>query len=180
MRKKILAIDPGNTESAYVLMREDYSLMLTSGGNSSGKIDNDFMLNMLKSTCTLYSSGLVDSSLTVVIEMVASYGMAVGKEVFDTCVWIGRFAQAAMEWGAKVDYVYRMQEKMALCHDSRAKDSNIRQALIDRFAQFDKKNGKGTKKNPDVFYGFSKDVWSAFAVGVTWLDKNGGKTDEEA
>ena len=91
--KKIFAIDPGNTESAYVLMREDYSLMLTPGGNSSGKLDNDFMLNMLKSTCTLYSSGLVDSSLTVVIEMVASYGMAVGKEVFDTCVWIGKMLE---------------------------------------------------------------------------------------
>ena len=168
---KILAIDPGNTESAYVLMRDDYSLMLMPGGNSSGKLDNDFMLNMLKSTCTLYSSGLVDSSLTVVIEMVASYGMAVGKEVFDTCVWIGRFAQAAMERGAKVDYVYRMQEKIALCHDSRAKDANIRQALIDRFARFDKKSGKGTKTRPDTFYGFRADMWSAFAVGATWLDK---------
>ncbi len=168
--KKIFAIDPGNTESAYVLMREDYSLMLTPGGNSSGKLDNDFMLNMLKSTCTLYSSGLVDSSLTVVIEMVASYGMAVGKEVFDTCVWIGRFAQAAADRGCRVDFIYRMEEKMALCHNSRAKDANIRQALIDRFAVFDKKNGKGTKTKPDVFYGFSKDIWSAYAVGTTWLD----------
>lgn len=168
---KILAIDPGNTDSAYVLMREDYSLMLTPGGNSLGKLDNDFMLNMLKSTCTLYSSGLVDSSLTVVIEMVASYGMAVGKEVFDTCVWIGRFTQAAIDAGCPVHYIFRMEEKMDLCRNSRAKDANIRQALIDRFAKFDKKNGKGTKKNQDVFYGFSKDIWSAYAVGVTWLDK---------
>lgn len=162
--KKILAIDPGDTESAYVMMRDDYSLM--PGGNSFGKFDNDFMLDMLKSTCIA-----VYSSLTVVIEMVASYGMAVGKEVFDTCVWIGRFAQAAIERGCKVEYIYRMEEKMALCHDSRAKDPNIRQALIDRFASFDKKNGKGTKTHPDVFYGFSKDIWSAFAVGTTWLDK---------
>ena len=169
---KILAIDPGNTESAYVLMREDYSLMLTPGGNSSGKLDNDFMLNMLKSTCTLYSSGLVDSSLTVVIEMVASYGMAVGKEVFDTCVWVGRFWQKAMESGShRVELIYRMDEKMMICHDSRAKDTNIRQALIDRFAEFDKKNGKGTKQKPDWFYGFSKDVWMAYAVGVTFIDK---------
>jgi hypothetical protein len=53
----------------------------------------------------------------------------------------------------------------------KAKDSNIRQALIDRYAQFDFKNGKGTKANQDVFYGVSKDVWAAIAVGVTYYEK---------
>ena len=171
MRKKIFAIDPGNTESAYVLIRPGYEF----DRGIFGKFPNEMVLESLGNMGYIWGN-----DLTVVIEMVASYGMAVGKEVFDTCVWIGRFTQAAMAMGCTVEYVYRMEEKMALCHDSRAKDANIRQALIDRFAVFDKKNGKGTKTHQDTFYGFSKDVWSAAAVGVTWLDKQEGKTDEKA
>lgn len=71
--------------------------------------------------------------------MIASYGMPVGKEVFETCVWIGKFAEAS---GMKESYIYRKDEKMNICHSMKAKDSNIRQALIDRFGVV------GTKKNP--------------------------------
>lgn len=75
----------------------------------------------------------------IVIEMIASYGMPVGKEVFETCVWIGKFAQAS---NLNEEYIYRKDEKMNICHSMKAKDSNIRQALIDRFGEV------GTKKNP--------------------------------
>lgn len=101
----------------------------------------------------------------LVIEMIASYGMPVGQEVFDTCVWIGRFKELAIINNKKVDYIYRKEEKMNLCQSMKAKDSNIRQALIDRFGDV------GTKKTPGWFYGFKKDIWSAYAVGVTYLDK---------
>ena len=159
---KILAIDPGCAESAYVLMSPDYS----PDPQLRGKLANDAVLQVVQDC-----GRACHERLTVAVEMVASYGMAVGREVFETCVWIGRFVQAAAEQGCKVDFVYRIEEKMALCHNSRARDANIRQALIDRFARFDRKSGKGTRKNPDVFYGFAADMWAAFAVGVTWLDR---------
>lgn len=150
---KILAIDPGNIESGYAIIQmPDFKLL------NYGKVKNEDILYVLDDM-------IFDE---VAIEMVASYGMAVGKSVFDTCVWIGRFTQAL---GGYVDYVYRKDEKMCLCGSMKAKDSNIRQALIDRYAKHDFKNGKGVKKNPDTFYGVSKDVWQAIAVGVTYYEK---------
>ena len=161
---KILAIDPGTMESAFCLM-DDYKPV------KFGKIKNAELLNGIVRGHE-YDAG------AVIIEKVESYGLAVGAEVFDTCVWIGRFWQAAeSEMESPVHLVKRMEEKMMICHNSRAKDANIRQALIDRFAQHDTKNGKGTKKNPDWFYGFAADMWAAYAVGVTWLDKKKEKND---
>lgn len=160
----ILALDPGNTQTGYaVLEMPEFRLI------KFGKTDNTSLLTLVANSDVLYD---VDA---VAIEMVASYGMAVGREVFETCVWIGRFHQAADH--PNTHYVYRKDEKQILCGSLKAKDANIRQALIDRYAKHDLKNGKGTKANPDVFYGVSKDVWAAIAVGVTYyelteVDKN--------
>lgn len=152
---KLLAIDPGCDKSAWVIMDSD-----TYQPVAFGKEDNDMLLGRIAG---------VEAGCAV-IEMVASYGMAVGREVFETCLWIGRFIEALARVGLLPEQVYRRDEKLAICGDSRAKDANIRRALIDRFARHDCKNGKGTKSKPDWFYGFHSDVWQAYAVGVTWLD----------
>lgn len=140
---KILAIDPGCTESAYVII-EDYKPI------KFGKVSNYEMLDIIH----------MDIYPLTVIEMIASYGMAVGKEVFETCVWIGRFTEVS----CGTEYIYRKDVKMNLCGQTKAKDTNIRQALIDRFGVV------GTIKNKGFFYGFKADIWSAYAVGVTYLD----------
>lgn len=147
----ILAIDPGNVESAYCLMDEK-----TYKAIEFGKIDNHELL--IKIGELKYDK--------MAIEMIASYGMAVGQTVFETCVWIGRFIQRRT--CPDYNYIYRKDEKMCLCHSMKANDSTIRQALIDRFGEV------GVKANPGWFYKFKKDIWAAYAVGVVFIDKEKG------
>ena len=151
MNLLILAIDPGPKESGYVYFR---------GGKvvEAGNRDNHEML------CVVTTSVAV-----IAIEMVASFGMAVGKEVFETVRWIGRFQQASAR-PDDVLLVYRHDVKMHLCKTPRAKDANIRQALIDMLG------APGTKKDPGPTHGVSGDAWSALAVAVVAHDTlNGGR-----
>lgn len=144
----ILGIDPGNEQSALVHLENGVIL-------GKAYLYNDDVPGVIRAFH-------VD---LVAIERIASYGMPVGREVFETCFWTGRFWQTAVDMGFKVDLIERLKVKQHLCHDSRAKDGNIRQALIDRFGP------PGTKKNPGGTYGISGDVWAALAVVVTAYDK---------
>lgn len=148
----ILAIDPGSKDSAYVLIDDDLKPA------EFGKIDNQELLDKLYRFPRQHFA----------LEMVASYGMAVGKDVFDTVFWIGRFWEKA-DFPCK-QLIYRKDEKMNLCHSMKAKDGNITQALVDRFACGQSNHGKGTKKEKGFFYGFHSDIWQSFAVGITYHD----------
>lgn len=158
----ILAIDPGNVESGYVLL--DMNLKPIE----KGKIKNKELLEKIRMDKFWYNS--TDEEDHIAIEMIASYGMAVGVTVFETCVWIGRFIEAIGN-GIEPKFIYRKDEKMNLCGSMKAKDSNIIQALVDRFAANTPNKGKGSKKEQGWFYGFSKDIWQAYAVGITYYDK---------
>ena len=149
----VLAIDPGPTESAFV--RWDGMKIL-----DKGKIGNLDLLGCLSSEAA--------RPPFLAIEMIACYGMAVGKEVFETCVWIGRFSERWIDTVKNEDAVTRIKRgevKMHLCHSMKAKDGNIRQALIDRLG------APGTKKAPGVTFGVSGDVWAALGVAVTFWDR---------
>lgn len=153
----IFAIDPGNIESGYAIVEMPECKII-----ESGKVENEILLEKLFP---------FRDAECLAIEMIASYGMPVGKDVFETCLWIGRFTQVAIEQGVQPDYIYRREEKLCLCGSPKAKDANVKQALIDRYAKHDYKSGKGIKKNPDTFYGVSKDAWQAIAVAVTRFEK---------
>lgn len=143
---RILAIDPGTEQSGWCELWD-------SAVAASGVMSNVEMLEAL-------ASGRFDHVPVVAIEMIASYGMAVGKEVFETCVWIGRFQQA-WHMPDSVRLVYRRDVKMHLCGTAKAKDANIRQALIDLLGP------QGTKKEPGATYGVKSHAWAALGVAVT-------------
>lgn len=151
MIQHIFAVDPGNVQSAYVILDAQALRPVTAQ-----IVPNAELLQII--------ADYPDKGATAfVVEMVASYGMAVGETVFETVFWIGQFYAAAKPYLSR-SRIYRMDVKMNLCHNSRAKDANIRQALIDRFGIV------GTKKDPGWFYGFKADMWAAYAVGVTFAD----------
>lgn len=150
----ILALDVGTTESGWCLMDcETYTPY------DFGKTPNEEVLNIVK-------MGDYDK---LVYEEFKGYGMPIGDSTIRSITWNGRFIQSALDRGKQVGYVLRVEEKICLCNSTKAKDANIRQALIDEFAQFDFKTGKGTKKKPDWFYNFSLDIWTGYAVGVTFI-----------
>jgi hypothetical protein len=155
---RLLAIDPGNTESAYAVVD-----MADRRPVDHGKMANERLLAAIHNWLGYHERA--------VIEMVASYGMAVGVEVFETCVWIGRYDEALRSCGRPPELVKRLPVKLHLCHDSKAKDSNIRQALVDRFAPGQPNHGKGTTKAPGWFHGFRADVWQSYALAVYAADK---------
>lgn len=144
----LLAIDPGTTHSGYVV--------IDGGGvQLSGVAENGEMFELIAA-----------HGSNIAIEMIASYGMAVGREVFETCLWIGRFMQAAGP--DRVRLVYRKDVKLHLCGSPRAKDANIRQALIDRWGG--KAEAVGTVKKPGPLYGVKSHAWAALGVAVTALE----------
>lgn len=147
---RIVGIDPGTHESAYVIW--DGSRV-----EVAAIVPNDTLLNLVP--------GFVINEI-IAIEKIASYGMAVGAEVFETCVWTGRFMQAWHQIRREgLVRIPRLDIKLHLCHSPRAKDANVRQALIDRLGEV------GTKKNPGPLFGVSSHCWAALAVCITAYDR---------
>lgn len=156
MTVTVLAIDPGPERSAYVLYDGE------RGVRDFQQMQNLELLTYLKIERHLLK-------LRLAIEGVQSFGMPVGREVFDTCIWIGRFIEA---FGGSHTIVYRSDVKLHLCRSARAKDPMIRQALIDRFGP-GRDKAVGKKKTPGPLYGIASHCWSALAVAVYWHDTHG-------
>lgn len=148
---RILAVDPGTTQSAFVTWNG------TALVDEYGLVTNDALLAYLHRLRPLP---------VVVLEQIESFGMPVGREVFTTVKWCGRFIEACEQGGGRWAEVPRRQVKLHICGHARATDANIRQALIDRIGPI------GTKKSPGPLHGLKGHEFQALAVAVTYYDLN--------
>ena len=145
----IIGIDPGPTQSAVVQVEFDpFRVSLATIG------PNEEMRVWLQTRHH-------EDTAVVACEMLQSYGLAVGRECFETVYWVGRFAEcvpAHIRWKRYA----RPTIKAHVCDGvRRPKDPDVRQALILRFG--------GTRKGQPL-YGVVKDMWAALAVAVACYD----------
>lgn len=135
----IVGIDPGPVDQSCVLF--------------------DSAENRVVSVGTFRADDLPDAvrKHKVAIEWIESFGMAVGQEIFRTVFQIGRMQQQL----GMVRLIPRRDIKLTLCGSARAKDPNVRQALIDAIGVV------GTKKNPGPTYGVAGHYWAALGVAYT-------------
>lgn len=128
------------------------------------------------------------------VEAPRAMGLPASNDLFETSVHVGRFIQL---WPTKRwSYIFRPDVKLVVCGSPRAKDVNIRAALIDLWGgqssaiggkRCKRCSGKGhTGKGPTPcpvcahtaspgwevppgpLYGMAADMWAALAVAVAW------------
>lgn len=143
---KVLAIDPGPKESAYVVFDGERV-------EAYGEMENGLMTIGL-------GNNWGQNHPNVVIEWMSGFGVPAGNDTFETCRWVGIFQQAH-PGGAKLITRKKIKE-----HLQAVNDKFVRQALIARFGE------PGKKKTPGVLYGITGHCLAALACAVVWWDQN--------
>lgn len=150
----IAAIDPGYEISAYLEWNGKEI-------SSYGIIDNSEVIDWIIHSTAEY----------LFIEKVVCMGQAVGKEIFDTVFWSGRFYQVWIE--RKYNLSLRDKDDLLLIDDNdvmiprsrikkhfRAKnDSEVRKALIARYGK-------------DLTKPLKSHLWQAFALAAWVTETN--------
>ena len=180
IKGNIIAIDPGTTHSA-VLVWENGIVDC-----DSDFIPNNEVVNFIerKERFSPYGTYIDDNgeegdwdsfdeneSHKLVIEGIQSYGAPVGKETFETCLWIGRFAQRWIDvHNQPFHLIYRPAIKAIVCGTTQSTDADVRASLLRLFPATG--GGAtpqvGTKAQPGPLYAISGHLWSALAVAVAF------------
>lgn len=136
-------LDPGSTQSAFI----GWDGHAYSSGHF---LANDTLLDLLRTSPL--------AGVTLGIEQVRGMGMYAGNELFDTCIWTGRFMEAAQHSGATVLLVPRKTVITAIVGIAAAGDKELKAALRAKYgAALDGLRGKEASH-----------LWSALGV-AEWV-----------
>ncbi len=137
----VIGIDPGTRESGYVVWDGNKILDKENTGNED-------LLNGIRNCRIAYPGNII------AVEGMQYFGKAVGKDVFETCYFIGRVMEAA---SCSVKLVYRKDVKLFLTGTVKSKDKDIRATLISRLGK-------------EVTNGISSHLWSALAIAIFYYE----------
>lgn len=158
----LLAVDPGPTESAWVLYNGD----LFNHGISK----NEDLLRRILWEAEWQLANLTGFGEWMVIEKVVSYGRPVGASTFETVYWTGVFCQAFGR--ERTSRIERRHVKKHICPPtpeapiSTVKDGMIRNALIDRWYQSTGNEKPHRKGGP--LYKLTMHGFQALALAIYW------------
>lgn len=190
MNPTLLAVDPGNEQSAFVIYDGQRPRLF-------GKWANATLLREIQNGTKVVTGRMA-------IETLKPRGMPTSFEEMQTQLWAGRFWQAwyDRQGGEKFALhepaqVFRLDVKMHLTGQANAKDKNIRAALIDLFGgervaiggvkchackgkgwrgrnrdKCDYCEGRMWEYPPGPLAGIAADCWSALAIAVTYWERN--------
>lgn len=147
----VIAIDPGTVQSAICIL-------------VNRKIDYCSIVPNTEIEFILGTNSIVKN---IGCEIVECFGMPVGREIFETCYLIGEIRHHCKIEKKTFYPVARREIKMHFCNSMKAKDANIRQAMIDTWG------AQGTIKNKGATYGLKADMWSALAIATYTAIKHG-------
>ncbi len=115
----VLGLDPGTSKSAWCVIESDTCKPVAWAWEENMQVYHRLNLPEFDGSIVVYD---------LVIEDVTNMGMAVGKDVFETVRWSGRF-----DHKKTARFISRPEVKLHLCGSPRAKDPNVKQAIIDRY-----------------------------------------------
>lgn len=159
---RYLCLDPGSEKTGWVIIDDAFGL------HGFGKDSNEALLHDIRAG---HVRGQGFDFLAC--EFPQPRGQPVGRELFETVYWIGRFAEIFDGDMTRID---RAKVKKSLCPGlgGRARDSNVRAALIELWGGQEQAIGRKPKNKkdparPGPLHGMSADAWAALAVAVTHL-----------
>lgn len=185
----IFALDPGNTHTAFVVYNTT-----TKTPEEFDKVPNSQIFDRIGTHYTVQSP--------VVCEFPYPRGQGVSWQTLDTCEVAGMFHYHARTLGLLFIKMNRHDIKKHLCPGKpRAKDKDVRQALIYRYGgesciaggkcgacKGKGASGRGNAKTvcfsctgtgeakKGILHGMSADCWQALAVAVTYGDLGASKS----